>query len=174
MVATRRRTRTAQSASTTPSTTVSPMFSAGTSPPSTPQTSNIDENEDELDLPEQKPRKRGATASSKKRALEGDTDEGAATERAPKRRAMQQAAYVEIPLTRTAKTSESNETPRVTRRGKAIAAVPQDTSDSEEEILESDDSGSEFDPEDDAAISDIEDILDDEDEDVLTRNLLRD
>ncbi|CDO74187.1 Glycosyltransferase Family 2 protein [Trametes cinnabarina] len=174
MVSTRRRALTAQSASTTPSTTVSPVFSAGASPPSTPQTSNMGENEDELDHYAQKRGMRGATAATKKRALEEDGNEEMAAERAPKRRVMQQAAYVEIASTKTAKTRtfESNETLRVTTRGKPAAAILAVNFESEEEILESDDSGSDFNPEEES-VSDLEDDLDEDDEEVMVDAAVR-
>ena len=65
-------------------------------------------------------------------------------------------------------TPEPSSTPRNGRRGKQAASVAeQDGSDSEEELLESDDSGSEFDPNDDGAESDFGDDLDTDDEELM-------
>ena len=74
------------------------MFSAGASPPSTPDTSNLDEVEDDLAVLARKRPFKTSTATSKKRALEDEDlelQEGAAG-RAAKRRVVQQTAYVEI------------------------------------------------------------------------------
>ncbi|KAI0662868.1 SNF2 family N-terminal domain-containing protein [Cubamyces menziesii] len=170
MPVTRHRARVVQSASTTPSTTVSPMFSAGASPPSTPDTSNLDEVEDDFAVLARKRPFKISTATSKKRALEDEDlelQEGAAG-RAAKRRVVQQTAYVEISAGKVTKTPEPSSTPRNGRRGKQAASVAeQDGSDSEEELLESDDSGSEFDPNDDGAQSDFGDDLDTDDEELM-------
>ncbi|KAI8984946.1 SNF2 family N-terminal domain-containing protein [Trametes punicea] len=174
MPVTRQRARTAQSASTTPSTTFSPMFSAGASPPSTPQSSNLDENEDDFDVPLQQQVKAGTVSRVNKRAFEQDeADGGAAAERARKRRVPQQAAYVEIAVNKAAKTIESNETFRTPRRGKAGAAVVRDISESEEDIVESDDSGSDFDPDGEDADSDFIDDFDEDDEGLLVDAAVR-
>ncbi|KAI0637648.1 SNF2 family N-terminal domain-containing protein [Trametes polyzona] len=170
MPVTRQRTRTAQSASTTPSTAVSPVFSAGPSSRTTPETSNLDEDEAELILPIKKQDKK-SSAKGKKRAREEEVvedDQEVGSGRALKRRLTQQTAYVEIATVRTTKTTEPEETPRRTGRARKVSIVPEDVSVSEEDVLlESDDSGSEFDPEGDAVDSDALDELDDEDEDVM-------
>ncbi|KAI0366201.1 hypothetical protein BV20DRAFT_972087 [Pilatotrama ljubarskyi] len=167
MPVTRQRARTAQSVSTTPSTAVSPMFSAGASSRTTPETSNLDEDEDDLALPDKKQAKKASTARSKKRALEDEPDEEVApAARAAKRRVVQQAAYVEIALTKVTKTSEVISKPVRGGRGRKASAA-QDPPSSDEEILESDDSGSEFDPEGDAADTDLLDEFDEDDEEVM-------
>lgn len=97
MPVTRGRAKAVHSASATPSSTVSPMFSAGTSPPSTPDTSVADDEDTVLKQPSVKPTKTAAT--SKKRVHEdvsGEEDETPSTKKGAKRRIVQQAAYVEI------------------------------------------------------------------------------
>ncbi|EIW62201.1 uncharacterized protein TRAVEDRAFT_144646 [Trametes versicolor FP-101664 SS1] len=170
MRVTRQRARTAQSASTTPSTAVSPVFSTGVSLRTTPETSNIDEEEDELILPDKKQAKKVNTRVSKKRAREDpvdEEDEELEQARASKRRITQQAVYVEIATVKATQGSQSNSTPSRAVRARKASIIQDDASSSEDDIVESDDSGSEFDPEGDAAESDLADELDDDDEEVL-------
>ena len=93
MPVTRRSARLDHSASTTPSTTVSNLFSAGTSSRSTPDTSVIDEDDTVLPQVEKKTKK----VATKKRVREDvSEEEQPVTRRGAKRRMVQQAAYVEI------------------------------------------------------------------------------
>ncbi|KAI0352754.1 hypothetical protein OH77DRAFT_756955 [Trametes cingulata] len=170
MPVTRHRVRTAQSVSTTPSTAVSPMFSAGASSRTTPETSNIDEDEEEIPLAVKKQSKKSPVAMSKKRALEDELDEeleGTPSGRAAKRRAVHQTAYVEIASAKVPKTSQAVSKPAKTGRSRRASTAQQEVPSSDEEILESDDSGSEFDPEGDAPDSDLIDEFDEDDEEVM-------
>lgn len=82
------------------------MFSAGASPPSTPDSSNLDEVEDDLAVLAQKQVLKTSAAISKKRALEDEDElelQGGAGGRAAKRRVVQQTAYVEISVGKVTK-----------------------------------------------------------------------
>ncbi|KAI0772507.1 SNF2 family N-terminal domain-containing protein [Trametes elegans] len=180
MRVTRQRARTSQSASTTPSTGVSPVFSADASSRSTPATSHLDEDEDELKLPTAKQSKKKSVAVSRKRVFEEEVeeaDEPSSAARASKRRAVQRTAYVEIPVATTAKTSASASTPAKATRARRPSAIEElvldDFADSEVEFVESDDSGSNFDPEDDEGGSDFEEDFDEDDEAVMIDGAVR-
>ncbi|KAH9853400.1 SNF2 family N-terminal domain-containing protein [Lenzites betulinus] len=178
MRVTRQRARTAQSVSTTPSTAVSPVFSTGVSSRATPETSNLDEDEDELPkrAGKQVKKTKASTAVGKKRAR-GDVtdmeDEEVDTGRALKRRISLQTAYVEISAVKTTKT-ESTSTLRKNGRAKKAAVIEKDASGSESgDFFESSDSGSEFDPDGDAGESDFADEFDEEDEEVVLDTAVR-
>lgn len=99
MAVTRRRTKTEHSVSVTPSTTVSPVFSARASTRSTPDTSVIDEDDTVLkqNVKQNVPKTRAA--ATRKRVRQESSDEGQpdpVTKRGAKRRMVKQSAYVEI------------------------------------------------------------------------------
>ena len=83
------------------------MFSAEASPPSTPDTSNLDAEDDLVVHAQKKARKVTTFTLKKKRPLEVEDEleleEGAAVGRAAKRRVVQQAAYVEIAVGKVTK-----------------------------------------------------------------------
>lgn len=93
MPVTRGRAKAGHSASATPTTAVSPLFSARASTRSTPDTSAIDEDDDN---PKQDP-KTSSTARGKKRVLEDDSEEEQKTTKGSKRRVDRKAVYVEVP-----------------------------------------------------------------------------
>ncbi|TFK88380.1 hypothetical protein K466DRAFT_520961 [Polyporus arcularius HHB13444] len=174
MAITRGRTRAAHSASMTPSTTVSPMFSAGASTRSTPDTSVIDDDDDTVlkqgisTIKSKVIKKRVREESSEEESEEPKTRGGV------KRRVVQQNAYVEIVSKKTTKKSTSATAVVSTRRSTRAAAAASSLveSESEPEFVESDASGSEFDPADDAE-SDFGDDLDEEDEEFMVDAAVR-
>ena len=99
MPVTRGRAKADHSASATPTTAVSPMFSARTSTRSTPDTSNIDED----DVIPVKGLKTSSNANGKKRVLEVESEEERIVSRGAKRRVVKQTAYVEVPPKKTVK-----------------------------------------------------------------------
>ncbi|RPD62100.1 hypothetical protein L226DRAFT_509025 [Lentinus tigrinus ALCF2SS1-7] len=172
MPVTRGRSRAAHSASTTPSTVVSPMFSAGASTRSTPDTSTIDDNDDNDDKILKQLVNTPKAKTTKKRVRQESSSEEVEepkTRRGAKRRVVKRTAYVEIETQQTTKKSASGTASVSTRRSSRVAAaqsIVESESESEPELVESDDSGSEFDPADDAN-SDLADDLDDDDEDLM-------
>ena len=185
MPVTRGRAKAVHSASATPSTAVSPMFSAGTSPPSTPDTSVVDDEDTVLKQASVKTAK--TAAANNKRVREDVSEEEVETpsiKRGHKRRMVQQTAYVEIapkkvtkvdvialsrsraqlrPSVQTPSHEVVPSTARRSRRASAAATVVIDDSDT---VDESDVSGSEFDPTEDEG-SDFEDEVDESDEEAL-------
>ncbi|KAI0643640.1 SNF2 family N-terminal domain-containing protein [Trametes meyenii] len=175
MAPTRRSARKAQSVSATPSTAVSPMFSAAASPASTPETSHIDDEEQEKVSSATRKQTAKRASANKKRALQDESADEVEVflGRVPKRRITQQNAYVEISQPKRAENSKSTSTLVKTRSGRGASLTQQDVSDdgSSEELIESDDSGSDFAPEN--GDSDIEDDLDEDDEEVMVDAAVR-
>ncbi|KAI0676710.1 SNF2 family N-terminal domain-containing protein [Trametes maxima] len=177
MAPTRRSARKEQSLSATPSTAVSPVFSAAASAASTPETSHIDdEEEDELPSTTQQQAAKRASTATKKRAHQDESSDEAEepfSGRAPKRRITHQNAYVEISGLKVFEKTKSSSTSAKTRSGRRVSVAQQDVSDdgSVEELIESDDSGSDFSPED--GDSDFEDDLDEDDEEVMVDAAVR-
>ncbi|KAI0750681.1 SNF2 family N-terminal domain-containing protein [Daedaleopsis nitida] len=178
MPVTRGRSKAEHSASATPTTTVSPVFSARASTRSTPDTSVVDENDTVLkhNVKQNVPKTR--VAATRKRVRQESSDEEQpqpVTKRGAKRRMVQQTAYVEIVTKKTTKkAAKSDETIRgSTRRSSRVAAasaVVEADSDSEP-LFESSDSGSEFDPVD--SDSDFAGDMDEEDEEVMVDAAVR-
>ncbi|TBU50560.1 SNF2 family N-terminal domain-containing protein [Dichomitus squalens] len=169
-----RAAKAAHSASATPTTTVSPGFSAGASICSTPDTSVMDEDDTILKQDIVKTTK--TTIASKKRALEDASEEEAqtsSTKRGAKRRVVQQTAYVEIATMKVAKTSASEATLSRTRRSSRASAAAVAIVEDSDIVDESDDSGSEFDPSEGEAGSDFADDLDESDEEALVDTVVK-
>ncbi len=191
MPVTRGRAKAVHSASATPSTTVSPVFSAGASPPSTPDTSVADDEDTVLKQPPVKTTK--TAIASKKRVLEDVSEEEVETpssKRGAKRRMVQQSAYVEIATKKVSKvdvialsrsraqlrssvqTPSHEVVPSTTRRSSRASAAATTVIDESDTIEESDDSGSEFDPTEDAAL-DFADDVDESDEEALLETVVK-
>ncbi|KAI0722038.1 SNF2 family N-terminal domain-containing protein [Cerioporus squamosus] len=166
MPVTRGRTRAAHSASTTPSTTVSPMFSAGASTRSTPDTSVIDDDDDTVLKQGIEPVKAKTTRKRVREELSEEELEEPKTRRGAKRRVVKQSAYVEIQSKKTTKSASGTAAVSTRRSTRAVAASSLVESESEPEFVESDASGSEFDPAEDVD-SDFDDDVDEVDEEVM-------
>ena len=105
MPVTRGRSRAAHSVSTTPSTAVSPMFSAGASTRSTPDTSVMDDDDDTVLKQAESTTKARATRKRVRQDSSAEEDEEPKTRRGAKRRAVKKTAYVEIASKQTTKVS---------------------------------------------------------------------
>ena len=192
MPVTRGRTKAVSSASATPTTVVSPVFSGAASIRSTPDTSVMDE--DDTVLKQEVTKTTKTNTVSKKRVLEdvSEAEDGTpSTKRGAKRRVVQQTAYVEIATNRVSKVNASaflsssahlklhvqtaseaslSGNRRSSRASAAAAAIVVEDSDN---FDESDDSGSEFDPAEDNAGSDFADDLDESDEEALVETVVK-
>ncbi|KAH9938679.1 SNF2 family N-terminal domain-containing protein [Fomitopsis serialis] len=164
----RRTTRSEASVSVTPaSATVSPGFSARSSKQSTPATSVVDEVEKPAAQPRRSARK--SIVESKKRARETDEEaEDKPSKTGTKRRVVAREVYVEIQVSQKKSAATTTQSSSKGARRTAATKTPavkaeesvDEVGDSEEDrvsILESDDSGSEYEASDiDSAPEDAE------------------